>query len=173
MAAVALLARPERRTRLRVCFTCDEEIGKGVDHVDLEKLGAHVGYTLDGSGVGEIDIETFSADLPSSPSTARTSTRPSRRAAWSTRSSCAADLVRLPRVALSPETTEEREGFLHPYRIEGGVDRTVIQILCATSTLEARRAGRAGRGGADSSGREPARALRCRSRSSTATWGAA
>ena len=48
---------------IRVCFTCDEEIGHGVDHVDLKKLGAVVGYTLDGSGQGEIDGETFSADL--------------------------------------------------------------------------------------------------------------
>src|SRR5262249_25077645 len=48
---------------IRICFTCDEEIGHGVDHVDLRKLGAVVGYTLDGSGQGEIDGETFSADL--------------------------------------------------------------------------------------------------------------
>ena len=44
---------------IRVCFTCDEEIGHGVDHLDLKKLGAHVGYTLDGGGAGEIDGETF------------------------------------------------------------------------------------------------------------------
>src|SRR3989442_1018114 len=48
---------------IRICFTCDEEIGHGVDHLDLKKLGAHVGYTLDGTGTGEIDGETFSADL--------------------------------------------------------------------------------------------------------------
>ena len=48
---------------VRICFTCDEEIGHGVDHVDLTKLGATVGYTLDGGGAGEIDAETFSADL--------------------------------------------------------------------------------------------------------------
>src|SRR5262249_42139029 len=46
-----------------VCFTCDEEIGHGVDFIDLKKLGAVVGYTLDGGGQGEIDEETFSADL--------------------------------------------------------------------------------------------------------------
>src|SRR5205085_10341204 len=48
---------------IRICFTCDEEIGHGVDHIDLAKLGARVGYTLDGGGQGEIDGETFSADL--------------------------------------------------------------------------------------------------------------
>src|SRR5262245_8764629 len=53
-----LMARPELpRCPIRVCFTCDEEIGKGVDHVDLGELGAAVGYTLDGSGVGAIDTE--------------------------------------------------------------------------------------------------------------------
>src|SRR3989441_571840 len=63
-AAARLMARPEvPHGPIRVCFTCDEEIGHGVDHLDLKQLGAHVGYTLDGGGVGEIDGETFSADL--------------------------------------------------------------------------------------------------------------
>src|SRR5262249_17312861 len=48
---------------LRVCFTCDEEIGHGIDHVNLDQLGAAVCYTLDGHGADEIDVETFSADL--------------------------------------------------------------------------------------------------------------
>ncbi|MEI7685525.1 MAG: tripeptide aminopeptidase PepT, partial [Planctomycetota bacterium] len=48
---------------IRICFTCDEEIGRGVDHVDVQRLGAVVGYTLDGGGTSEIDVETFSADL--------------------------------------------------------------------------------------------------------------
>src|SRR5262249_25515453 len=47
---------------IRICFTCDEEIGHGVDHVDLKKLGAQAAYTLDGAGQGEIEGETFSAD---------------------------------------------------------------------------------------------------------------
>src|SRR5262249_20277746 len=62
--AAHLLARPEiLHGPLRICFTCDEEVGHGVDHLDLKKLGAHIGYTLDGGGTGEIDGETFSADL--------------------------------------------------------------------------------------------------------------
>src|SRR5262249_339994 len=48
---------------VRICFTCDEEIGHGVDHVDLEQLGATACYTLDGPGADKIDVETFSADL--------------------------------------------------------------------------------------------------------------
>src|SRR5262249_11215370 len=59
-----LLAHPEvPHGPIRVLFTCDEEIGHGVDHVDLKKLGAQVAYTLDGGGQSEIDGETFSADL--------------------------------------------------------------------------------------------------------------
>ena len=63
-AAAYLMAHPEiPHGPIRVCFTCDEEIGHGVDHLDPEELGARVGYTLDGGGSGEIDGETFSADL--------------------------------------------------------------------------------------------------------------
>jgi tripeptide aminopeptidase len=126
-----LMARPELpRCPVRVCFTCDEEIGKGVDHVDLKKLGAHVGYTLDGSGVGEIDTETFSADL-AVVTVHGTNIHPAIAKGRMVNAVRLAGLFldRLPRLAQSPETTAKREGFLHPYRIEGGVDRTVIQIL--------------------------------------------
>jgi tripeptide aminopeptidase len=115
---------------IRICFTCDEEIGRGVDHIDLNKLGAHVGYTLDGGGQGEIDGETFSADLAVvtikgvniHPAIARGRMVNAVRLA-------AAFLDRLPVLTLSPETTADREGFLHPYRIEGGVAEVTIRIL--------------------------------------------
>src|SRR5690242_20584884 len=61
-AAKYLVGHPQvEHGPIRVCFTCDEEIGHGVDHVDLDRLGAAVGYTLDGLGEGEIEGETFSA----------------------------------------------------------------------------------------------------------------
>ncbi|MBM4068174.1 MAG: peptidase T [Planctomycetes bacterium] len=115
---------------IRVCFTCDEEIGRGVDHVDLEKLGAVVGYTLDGGAAGEIDTETFSADLAVvtitginiHPAIAKGAMVNALRLAGSF-------LARLPWQALSPETTADREGFLHPYRLEGGVGQAVMRIL--------------------------------------------
>jgi tripeptide aminopeptidase len=130
-AAAALLARPEvPHGPIRVCFTCDEEIGRGVDHVDLKKLGAAVAYTLDGGGVGEIDGETFSADLAVvtvtgtniHPSIAKGRMVNAIRLAGSF-------LDRLPRQCLSPETTADREGFVHPYRIEGGVGGVTIRVL--------------------------------------------
>jgi tripeptide aminopeptidase len=130
-AAAQLVARPEvPHGPIRVCFTCDEEIGRGVDHVDLKKLGAVVGYTLDGVGVGEIDNETFSADLAVvtitginiHPALAKGRMLNAIRLAG-------LFLERLPWQAQSPETTDGRAGFLHPYRIEGGVAEATIRIL--------------------------------------------
>jgi tripeptide aminopeptidase len=132
MEAVAhLQAHPEiPHGRIRICFTCDEEIGHGVDHVDLKKLDAQAAYTLDGGGQGEVDAETFSADLAVvtikgvniHPSIAKGKMINAVRLAG-------AFLDRLPVMGLSPETTSDREGFLHPYRIEGGVPQTTLRIL--------------------------------------------
>jgi tripeptide aminopeptidase len=130
-AAAHLAAHPElQRGPIRICFTCDEEIGHGVDHLDLKKLDAVAGYTLDGGGVGEIDGETFSADLAVvtirginiHPSIGKGRMVNAVRLAG-------AFLERLPWQGLSPETTDGREGFLHPYRIEGGVAEATLRIL--------------------------------------------
>lgn len=115
---------------IKVVFTCDEEIGHGVDHVDLKKLGATVAYTLDGAGCGDIDVETFSADLATvvvrgvniHPSIGKGRMVNAVRAA-------ASFVDRLPRDRLSPETTEDREGFLHPYHISGGVAEVTMRII--------------------------------------------
>jgi tripeptide aminopeptidase len=130
-AAAYLMAHPELvHGTIRLCFTCDEEVGHGVDFLDLKKLAAHVAYTLDGGGQGEIDGETFSADLAVvtiagvniHPSIAKGRMVNAVRLAG-------AFLDRLPVQALAPEVTAEREGFLHPYRIEGGVAEVTLRIL--------------------------------------------
>jgi tripeptide aminopeptidase len=130
-ATAQLLARPEiPHGPIRVCFTCDEEIGHGVDHLDLKKLGARVAYTLDGGGAGEIDGETFSADL--AVVTVRgVNIHPSVGKGRMVNAVRLAGLFldRLPRSVLSPETTDGRDGFLHPYRIEGGVAEVTLRIL--------------------------------------------
>jgi tripeptide aminopeptidase len=132
MEAVAqLLARPEvPHGPIRVCFTCDEEIGHGVDHIDLKKLGAVVGYTQDGSGAGEIDNETFSADLAVVTITG-INIHPALAKGRMVNAVRLAGLLleRLPRLTQSPETTDGRDGFLHPYRIEGGVAEATLRIL--------------------------------------------
>ncbi len=130
-AAERLSAGSNRpRATVRVCFTCDEEIGHGVDHVDLSRLAASACYTLDGEGTDQIDVETFSADLARvtvhgvniHPSIAKGRMVNALRVA--------ADFVTaLPGQGDSPETTNLRQGFLHPYLVEGGVGRVTLRIL--------------------------------------------
>src|SRR5262249_48666364 len=130
-AAAYLMTHPEvPHGPIRVCFTCDEEIGHGVDHLDLKKLGATVAYTLDGGGVGEIDGETFSADLAVVTITG-VNIHPAIAKGRMVNAVRLAGMFldRLPRMAMTPETTSDREGFLHPYRIEGGVASVVLRIL--------------------------------------------
>ena len=132
MEAVAWLLENPRVEHgpLRICFTCDEEIGHGVDHVDLAELGAEVCYTLDGGGVDEVDTETFSADL-ATIKVQGVNIHPSiAKGKMVNALAVAADfLASMPRAGHSPETTADREGFLHPYRIEGGVAEVSIQVL--------------------------------------------
>ncbi len=130
-AAAFLMENPDRKHGpVRICFTCDEEIGRGVDHIDLEQLGVAACYTLDGSGADTIDVETFSADLATvnivgkniHPSIAKDKMINAVRAAGDF-------LARLPHDRLAPEITEGREGFVHPYEISGGVGNVRMKIL--------------------------------------------
>jgi tripeptide aminopeptidase len=129
--AAHLLANPKVvHGPVRLLFTCDEEIGRGADHVDLEKLGAHVAYTLDGEGQGEIDCETFSADM-AIVTFAGVNTHPGWAKGKMVNAVRMAGefLARLPRDTLSPETTAGREGFLHPNGLEGGVTGVTLRLL--------------------------------------------
>ena len=115
---------------IRILFTCDEEIGNGTGHVDMTKTGAVAAYTLDGSGSGEIENENFSADQlivraighNIHPAIAKGRMVNASRA-------LAALIAQLPTESCSPETTEGREGFLHPYHISGGVGEAEVRIL--------------------------------------------
>jgi tripeptide aminopeptidase len=115
---------------LRVLFTCDEEIGAGTKHLDVAKVNACVGYTLDGGGAGTIDVETFSADMAivrfqgrnTHPSVGKGKMINSLRA-------LGAFLADLPHATLSPETTADREGFIHPYHISGGVQNSEVHLI--------------------------------------------
>jgi tripeptide aminopeptidase len=129
--AATLVEHPEvQHGDVRLLFTCDEEIGHGVDHVDLQQVNATVCYTLDGSGANEIDTETFSADgaivrfrgANIHPSIAKGRMVNAVRALGEF-------VSRLPRATLSPETTAERQGFLHPYGIEGGVAEASVKFI--------------------------------------------
>lgn len=130
-AAAELMSRKNlAHGPVRLCFTCDEEIGRGTDKLGLKNLDATCGYTLDGGGQGEINAETFSADqaiirvvgVNIHPSIGKGVMVNAVRI-------LSEFLSRLPKARLSPETTEGREGFIHPYHIEGGVAEASARLI--------------------------------------------
>ncbi len=132
MTAVAqLVADPKiPHGPIRIVFTCDEEVGRGVDKVTPQMIGATVAYTFDGENAGGIENETFSADLAIVTVTGR-NIHPGLATGKMVNAVRIAGefLSRLPWHRLAPETTSGREGFLHPYVIEGGVGEVRIRIL--------------------------------------------
>jgi tripeptide aminopeptidase len=130
-AARHLVAHPDiAHGPVRLCFTCDEEIGRGTHGVELDALGAVCGYTLDGDAHGKIDCETFSADL-AVVTVKGVNTHPSigKGVMVNAVRILSAFLARMPVDRLSPETTDGRNGFLHPYHIEGGVAEASARII--------------------------------------------
>jgi tripeptide aminopeptidase len=131
MSAVAhLVADDAPRTTARIAFTVDEEVGTGTDHFDLDAFGADFAYTFDGSGLGEIEAESFSAyqlrltvhGVGLHPGTAKDRMVNAIK--------LVADVVAaLPREGLSPETTDEREGFVHPMRVAGTTTSATLTLL--------------------------------------------
>jgi tripeptide aminopeptidase len=131
MVAVASLARRDGpRAPVRVAFTVDEEVAGGTTHFDLERFGADVAYTLDGSGLGQLDLESFSAYAATVTIRGRSVHPGTAKGLLVNSVKLAADLVAaLPRDRLSPETTADREGFVHPTRIEGGAERATVGFI--------------------------------------------
>lgn len=130
-AAALLMAHPEiQHGVIKILFTPDEEIGRGVDKVNLAKLGADFAYTLDGETAGSIEDETFSADgvtvtidgVSVHPGFAKGKLQSALKIA-------AAVVDALPKDRLSPETTGGREGFVHPVSIQGSVEQATIEFI--------------------------------------------
>lgn len=115
---------------VRILFTCDEEIGRGATHFDRSKADALVGYTLDGGASGTIDNECFSADAAVVTFTG-SNIHPSIAKGRMINASRAASLFvsLLPRDRLSPESTDGRDGFIHPHSIRGGVDEATVHLI--------------------------------------------
>lgn len=129
--AAHLMANPDiKHGPIRVVFTSDEEVGRGTDKVDIKKINATCAYTLDGSGEGELENETFSADLATvtisgyniHPGLATGKMINAIRLAGEF-------ITRLPWHTLAPETTADKVGFLHPYTMEGGVPEVKLRVL--------------------------------------------
>jgi tripeptide aminopeptidase len=132
MAAAAwLLRHPDvPRAPVRIGFTVDEETGRGTDHFDIAEFGAELAYTLDGSGVGSLEIESFEAKEVHVRIRGRGAHPGTAKGKMVNSLKLAADLIAaLPRDRLSPETTEGREGFVHPTRMRGTVDEAVVVFI--------------------------------------------
>jgi len=132
MGAVAFLAaHPEiEHAPIRVGFTVDEEVGRGVDHFEIEDFGADFAYTLDGSEIGRIDDETFSASEVRIRIEGHSVHPGTSKGKMVNAIKLAAKIVeRLPRDDRSPETTEGREGFVHPTRIAGTTAEAELRFI--------------------------------------------
>lgn len=137
-AAHYLINHPEiQHGPIRILFTPDEEIGRGVDKVDMDKLGAQFGYTVDGEQRGSLEDETFSADgavitiygVSAHPGFAKGKLENAVKIAGEI-------LSVLPKDRLSPETTAGREGFIHPVSVNGIAEKATIQFIIRDFTEE-------------------------------------
>ena len=115
---------------IKILFTPDEEVGRGVDHVDIKKLGADVAYTLDGGELGALESENFSADgvhitingVSAHPGYGKHKLINAIKIAGEF-------LDALPKTSMSPETTDGREGFFHPVDINGNAEKANIHFI--------------------------------------------
>ncbi|HEX8313688.1 MAG TPA: peptidase T [Flavisolibacter sp.] len=130
-AANFLMTHPDvKHGKVRLLFTPDEEVGKGTAKVDMKKLDAQFGYTLDGGEAGSLEDETFSADgvqviihgVITHPGYAKGKMVNALKIAGDV-------LASLPRAELSPETTEGRQGFIHPVRVDGIAEKATIDFI--------------------------------------------
>ncbi|MCY0095398.1 peptidase T [Hoeflea ulvae] len=129
-ATATLLANPEiRHGTIKILFTTDEEIGRGADKVDIEKLGAAFAYTMDGGRIGEIDNETFSADGVEIDITGVAQHPGTSKGVMENAIKIAGDIIaRLPG-EIAPETTDGRQGFIHPTDVSGSMDRASLKFI--------------------------------------------
>ena len=115
---------------IRIAFTPDEEVGGGTKFFDVKKFGAFCAYTMDGEEAGEVEAETFSADSMTVTFEGFNTHPGFAKGRMVNSIKVAGDfLSRLPKGRLSPETTEKREGFVHPYVVEASVEKTSVKFL--------------------------------------------
>ena len=115
---------------VKILFTPDEEIGKGVDFLDMKKLNADFGYTLDGGPLGSIEDESFSADALKLKITGVSAHPGYAKNKMINAIKIASQLITsLPQDRMTPETTEKREGFIHPMSIAGGLEQAEIDFI--------------------------------------------
>ena len=130
-AATHLMAHPEiKHGTLKILFTPDEEIGRGVDKLDVARLNADFVYTMDGEEAGSVEDETFSADGAVITITGVSQHPGYAMGKMESAIKIASEIVQsLPKYCLSPETTSGKEGFIHPTRIGGLIESTTIEFI--------------------------------------------
>ncbi|HID39559.1 MAG TPA: peptidase T [Calditrichaeota bacterium] len=133
-----LIQNPEiKHGKIRVAFTVDEEVGTGTEHFDVKHFAADYAYTIDGEAAGEIEDETFCADTAIMKIKGVNVHPGYAKGKMINGIKIGAELIeRLPKNSNSPETTEGREGYLHPHAIKGGVELTEITFLVRDFTVE-------------------------------------
>jgi tripeptide aminopeptidase len=130
-AAAYLIAHPEiAHGVVRIAFTPDEEVGRGTTHFDVARFGARCAYTMDGGSRGEVEIESFSADAMTCTFHGFNTHPGYAKGRMVNAIKVAADFIhRLPSDAMSPETTDAYDGFVHPYVLQASVERTSVKLL--------------------------------------------
>jgi tripeptide aminopeptidase len=129
-ACYQLIHHPEiKHGTIRILFTPDEEIGRGVDKVDIKKLGAYAGYTIDGESAGNMENETFSADGAKLIINGISSHPGFAKAKMESAIKIASIIVAMLPFELSPENTDGMEGFIHPVGITGHVEQATIEFI--------------------------------------------
>ena len=130
-AAYQLINNPTiKHGTIKILFTPDEEVGRGVEHVDIKKLGADFGYTMDGESRGNIEDETFSADAVKLTIHGVSAHPGFAKGKMESAIKIAGDIIAaLPKNRLSCESTSNKEGFIHPVRLDGEVETANIQFI--------------------------------------------
>lgn len=129
-ACYQLISHPEiKHGDIRILFTPDEEVGHGVDHVDIAKLGAFAAYTMDGESAGNMENETFSADGARLTINGVSSHPGFAKGKMESAIKIAGQIIAALPDELSPEHTEGMQGFVHPVGIEGHVETATIDFI--------------------------------------------
>lgn len=130
-AAHFLMTHPEiKHGDIRILFTPDEEVGRGVEKLDMERLGAQFGYTMDGGECGSLEEESFSADAAKIVIQGVSVHPGAAKGKLVSAIKIASEIIdALPKDSLSPETTEDRQGFIHPVRVHGIVEHAEVDFI--------------------------------------------
>lgn len=129
-ACCQLMNNPQiKHGTIKILFTPDEEIGRGVDKVNIEKVGAYAAYTMDGESAGNLENETFSADGAKLTINGVSAHPGFAKGKMESAIKISGEIIAALPIALSPEATEGMEGFIHPVGIQGHVETATIEFI--------------------------------------------